>query len=329
MINSNINKFTINKILKYFYLSSVLSTAILIGYAIIKIIKASELSTIIFHGFTGLYDQHPVYFSMYLSLSLFISASFDRDARSKKIFTPKFIYLFNSILLVGLILCASKAVLAFNFIAFSVFYLLKIRKTKTRIKYIITFVVTGFLIFNIPFIKDRFVEGISFSKEIALFKPTNDYIKKKVFTYDEKEAISDLELRYICGSIGLYHLIKDNKVYFGYGQGDTKNYLNYYYFSYNLGPNWFENRNVHNQYLHFLIMYGIFVLTFFLAYLFYSFRKAINNKNRLHLFFLLLTSFVFIFEVVLVRNKGIIFFYFFNSLFLFNYDTIEDSNIRN
>ena len=126
----------------------------------------------------------------------------------------------------------------------------------------------------------------------------------------------------------MYHAVKDEKLLFGYGQGDTRHYLNYYFFTYNLGPNWYENYNVHNQFIHLFVMYGFFVLLFFIAYLIYSFRSAILKKDALQFYFLLLTCFVFIFEVVLVRNKGIIFFYFFNTLFLFNTNNLENSNTR-
>ena len=126
----------------------------------------------------------------------------------------------------------------------------------------------------------------------------------------------------------LYHTIKDNKSIFGYGQGDTQNYIDYYLYSYNLGPNWYDGFNVHNQYLHLFITYGVFVLFLFLIYLFYSFKSAIKHSNYLFVVFLIISSFVFIFEVTLVRNKGLVFFYFFNTLFLANFINFENSNIR-
>lgn len=265
---------------------------------------------------------------MYLSLALFFSISSSKIIKERENIKIKWIYIFNLFLIIGLVLSASKAVLVIDLIAFSFFYL-KTKDLKTKFGYVFSFLLLLILVFNVSFVKKRFSEGMVFREEIASFKPTNNYVKKKIFTSDEKRNISDLELRYVFGSIAFYHVIQDQKLLFGYGQGDVRDYLNYYYYSYNLGPNWYENRNVHNQYLHILIVYGLFVLIFFLGYIIYSFRKAIKYKNKLHLFFLVLTCFVFIFEVVLVRNKGIIFFYFFNSLFLFNYKTIESSNIRN
>lgn len=319
----NINKFFVKKILTAFFYSCVFFTTILFFHILTKISNVTSLGQIMFHDFTKLYDQHPVYYSMYISLSIFfwIKESFYKKPIN---------YLYLLILILGLIFCASKAVLVFNFVVLLFFVLLNKSTFKTKVFTSIVVFLISILSFQISFIKERFTEGVSFNKSIESFKPTNDFSKKRIFSYEEKTKISDLELRYILGSIGLYHLVKDNKLFTGFGQGDTNNVLNYYYFSYNLGPNWYENFNVHNQYIHILIMYGIFALILFLFYLIYSIFIALKKRDTTYLFFLLLSCFVFIFEVVLVRNKGIVFFFFFNTLFLFkNLQNFENSNIRN
>lgn len=327
-MNTRISKEVINRVLLVFYWASVISVVLLLAVAAYNLANDSGIKGIVFHEFTALYDQHPVYYSMYLSICLFYSLVLKRGNRSLfKI--PLMELLANGVLGIGLILCASKAVLFFDLLAFSVILWMQTRKTAVKIVLIGLFAVVALAVFKIPFLNERFNEGLRFNESIAEFQPTNQIVDKKIFTYDEKTNISDLELRYIFWSIGIYHLTDDQELLFGYGQGDWKDNLNYHYFSYNLGPNWYENRNVHNQYLHYLISYGVFVLIFFLIFLVYSFKLAIRHKNSLHLFFLLLTCFVFIFEVVLVRNKGIIFFYFFNSLLLFNYLSIENRDLRN
>lgn len=327
--NTTINKSIVHKVLQTLYVSCVLSTLIVLILASIKIINQTSLEGVIFHEFTRLYDQHPVYYAMYLSLALFY-VSFISSEKIRSVLKNKVVF-YGSILIlfIGLVLCASKAVLVLNLIAFLGFYSFKPGNKKNKLVVLLAIPVLCFFVYNVNFIKNRFDSGLKFKESIVAFEPTNDFTKKKIFDYDEKTNISDLELRYLFAKISVYHLLKDNKAYFGFGQGDTELYLNYYLFSYNLGPNWFENRNVHNQYIHVVIMYGVFVFLFFISYLLYSFRKAILKKDALHLYFLLLTCFVFIFEVVLERNKGIVFFYFFNSLFLFNTHTLENSNTRN
>lgn len=323
IINTKVNTHTIQRIFTWFYSSSVISTTILLINFIIRFSEGFKVNDLIFHSFTSLYDQHPVYFSMFLSLALFYDIIIEKQNNNYRRL------LFNSIILIGIILCASKAVLLFNIIGYSLYFFIKAKGIKKRVIYAFVVIVVSISVFNITFVKNRFLDGLRFSKDIVEFKPTNDVLQKKIFLLEEKTKISDLELRYIFWRIGIFHLIKDNKIVFGYGQGDVQNYLDYYYFSYNLAPNWCEGRNLHNQYLHILVTYGLFALFFFISYLSYSFYQAIKYKNVLYLFFLSLVSFVFIFEVVLVRNKGIVFFYFFNTLFLFNNIRFENSNYRN
>lgn len=324
IIGYDIKKETITKVFNWFYYAAVISTSLLLTVLIVKIIEGEKLNNLIFHKFTVLYDQHPVYFAMFLSLALFF-----KIVVAKKPERPSLALIFNFILVLGLVFCVSKAILTINLVTYLIYYLVKINEFKKRIIYIFTILIITIAIFKIPFVKHRFADGLRFSSEITNFKPTNDFSKKKIFNYEQKTNISDLELRYILWRIGYYHLIEDDKLLIGYGQGDAQDYLDYYYFSYNLAPNWNEGRNVHNQYLHILVTYGLIVFLFFLSYLSYSFYKAIKYKNILHLFFLAIVSFVFIFEVLLVRNKGIVFFYFFNTLFLFKYINIENSNFRN
>jgi hypothetical protein len=289
---------------------------VLLINAFIKLIISASIDDIIFHGFTSLYDQHPVYYSLYLSFCLFYGIQ-----RGKQITRNNRIIYFTSIsvLILGLLMSISKAVLFIDLILL-IGYL--IYQTKTLVKltgYMLFISIVTLSVFQITFVKDRFLNGLTFSAEIADFKPTNNFHLKKRFSYDEKTKISDLELRYILFKIASYHQVSDGKLLFGYGLGDVQDNMDYYYFSYNLGPNWYEGFNVHNQYLYILLTYGIFVLAFFIWYLIYSFKIALNNNDLLHLFFLLVICFVFIFEVPLIRNKGIVFFYFFNTMFLLKY----------
>ncbi len=327
LVNNKITKTKISKILIWFTYGTVLSVTILLIHNVIKVAQHKELGDLIFHNFTLLYDYHPIYYSLNISIALFfiIHTKTKWFYKKNKVVKTGFII----ILLLGLILCVSKAILFINGIIYLFYFSLKIKQLKKKIVYFTILGIVSISVFNIHFIKDRFTDGLRFSPEILNFKPTNDFSQKKIFTYQEKTEISDLELRYVLSSIGVYHLVKDGKLLLGFKQGDTKDYLNYYFFSYNLGPNWYEDFNLHNQYTHMLVTYGVFVLIFFLCYLFFSFYEAIKHKNVMHVFFLILVCFGFLFEVTLVRSKGIVFFYFFNTLFLQNYLNFEDSNNRN
>lgn len=326
LTNIELKKEVVDKVIKFFFLTTAIGTFVLLLNMIIKVSSGISLESLIFHNFTSLYDQHPVYYSLYLSLCLFYGL--DKLSQAEKI--NKRVIIMGLILLVfGLIFCASKAVIFIDILLITFLILYKINHIKKKILYSILFISVMYGVVNVSFVKERFLDGLTFDHEIASFQPSNHFGKKKSFTYDEKTEISDLELRILFLKIGTYHLIKDNKLFFGYGQGDVQDYIDYHLITYNLGPNWFEGFNVHNQYLHYVLNYGIFVLIFFLAYLAYSFNSAIRNKDQLHIFFLLSMCFVFLFEVSLLRNKGLIFFYFFNTLFLLKHYQFENRNIRN
>ncbi|PXX27829.1 O-antigen ligase [Arenibacter sp. ARW7G5Y1] len=326
LANIQLTEKIIEKVLKCFFFSTIIGTLILLFNLLINIIYGATFKNLTFHDFTALYDQHPVYYALYLSLSIFygLDRLINYKVKNKVATITGLLILFF-----GLVLCASKAVIFIDVIIIAILILYRIEHTKKKILYgtLLTVIAIGTI--NLSFVKERFLDGLTLNDQIISFTPSSHFGEKKNFTYLEKTKISDLELRILFLKIGIYHLIDDDKVLFGYGQGDVQDFIDYHLFTYNLGPNWFEGFNVHNQYLHILLTYGIFVLIFFMTYLIFSFTKAIRNKDHLHLFFLISMCFVFIFEVSLFRNKGIIFFYFFNTLFLLKQYRFENCHSRN
>tara|TARA_R110002049_G_scaffold117316_1_gene270356 strand:- start:1835 stop:2701 length:867 start_codon:yes stop_codon:yes gene_type:complete len=281
-----------------------------------------------FHDFSALYDQHPVYFALYLSLSAFFITQ-HYFGQSKIPFNNKALLPLTSIMIImcGIIMTASKVVIFVFFIIYLFQLILIIKNIRVKIIALLLALFTVLITINVPIIKSRFSDGMKFNLE--KFEPTNDISQARVLTRLDKENLSDLELRYIFNKIGVYHTINDEKILFGYGIGDVQDYLDYYYLIYGLAPNWYEGYNLHNQYLQIFASYGVFVLIFFLSYIVYSFYKAIRNKDYVFLFYLLITTSVFIFESLLSRNKGIVFFIFFNTLFLINLKENENSSSGN
>lgn len=75
--------------------------------------------------------------------------------------------------------------------------------------------------------------------------------------------------------------------------------------------------NAHNQYLQFWVRNGIIELVCFLALLVYSFRKSLQSSNYTFLLFNIVFSLYMLTESSLSVHKGIVFFYFFLSAFVF------------
>src|SRR5690606_7680422 len=112
--------------------------------------------------------------------------------------------LLASLLLLALVFCASKIVLFVDICFALVFILTQKISLRNRMLFVIPVILLSLTVLSIPYIKDRYVEGLDFDTEIIHFDPTNDFQNKKLFTYEEKANISDLDLRYIFVKIGLY-----------------------------------------------------------------------------------------------------------------------------
>lgn len=322
-----LDKKALNKVLFVFSVSSVISALVLFLVGAIRIMNGAGIDMMFFHEFGAFFDLHPVYIAVNLCVSLFFLSS---EYLSKALRNPrKHLTLFfaMTIALLGIFLCASKVVI-FVFISLYVFQLFQLSKN-LGYRIVLLLVVCMLLLglYYSPILSKRFAEGLHFN--ITHFEPTNDIASAKVFSNEEKASISDLEIRYLMLKIGVFHTWQDGKILFGYGVGDVQHYFDYYYMLYGLAPGWFEGYNLHNQYLQYLVTYGLFVLLFFCSYLVYSFYFAIRSKNLVHIYFLILMAVVFLFECVLSRNKGIVIFIFINTLFLFNYGKHENRNIGN
>ncbi|MFI0429729.1 hypothetical protein [Mariniflexile sp. HMF6888] len=310
-----------------FAISCSIATFMLLVYGGYNILRGQPTDVLFFHNFSIIYDQHAVYFALFLALSVFSLTHYYNKINLLK-FKIKLLSITSLFLLIiGLFLTASKAVI-FIFLILYFFQLVSLLKAfKTRILVFVSFLLIIFVLSKTETISTRFIDGLEFN--INNFEPTSNIVEAKVFNYEDKVAISDLELRYMFFKIGMFHFLDDGKLLFGYGVGDVQDFLDYYYLTYGLAPNWYEGFNVHNQYLQILITYGFFVFLFFLVYLIISFYYAFKHQSLLHLFFLIMICFIFVFEVALVRNKGIVFFYFFNTLFFLNHIRFEDSHSRN
>ena len=122
-------------------------------------------------------------------------------------------------------------------------------------------------------------------------------------------------------------VIKDN-LWFGVGTGDCEMSLNKCYLSY--GYISLMNRNPHNQYMQFALRLGVLGFLLFIACLLIPALLAIKQNKYLYLTFIALFALSCLTESMLERNKGIVFYAFFNSLFAFHYLTnTNQSEISN
>jgi len=104
----------------------------------------------------------------------------------------------------------------------------------------------------------------------------------------------------------------------GYGAGSEIPLLRDSFFEHQLYRSFLSRLNAHNQYLSFLLKSGVIGLLIYLATLLFGFRKAIAGRDLLFFAFVSLIAFVSLSENLLDVNKGIIFYAFFFSFFIFS-----------
>jgi O-antigen ligase len=250
------------------------------------------------HNFSLPIGIHATYLSMYvaLSLSCFIYFFVEESSVTKKI-----IYSICCLMLfAGLIQLCSKAVFAalIFIVIFVVPYFLL--KGARRIKFIVIAIVVSalsvVLILNTGELKNRYVTSLG-----------ND-LKKFSATHDESRM-----LRWNSA----FELIKASPL-IGYGTGSEIPVLKDQYYKNGLYQSYVAELNAHNQYLSFLIRSGVPGLIVYMGVLMVGFIHALKRKDIIFLSFLILISTVSISENILDVNKGIFFYSFFFSFFLFS-----------
>lgn len=306
-------KNSIKKHLSVFVYGMAFFTSILLIYNLFKFIQNSSCTFCFFHDFTALYRQHAVYYSILLLIAgvIMLEAKFAyfQQVNSLKldydlILTLGFLIIFS----LGLLFAASKIILVLWGIYLVYYTGFKLKNKSLKIAIALLFVV-GLSVFAISDnIRFRFTEGLDITQ-------TDYHLEDRIFSYDEKVNISDMELRFLLAKIGLKHIKEDKKILTGYGLGDQQNWFDYHLMRYNLAPNWYYGHNVHNQYLDILLTFGIFGLALFVVFLVYILYLAWKNKHDLSFIVFLIFILAFLFEVYLGRNKGIVFFTFWTMLF--------------
>jgi O-antigen ligase len=108
------------------------------------------------------------------------------------------------------------------------------------------------------------------------------------------------------------------QIVFGYGVGDVQDKLNACYLENNFKSKYKSDRifNSHNYFIHLWLAGGILTMLLFIFMLFFNARLAFSNKDYAYLFFLFFVGVNLLFDNILLRFQGALYFALFNSLFL-------------
>ncbi|NNC50723.1 MAG: O-antigen ligase family protein [Flaviramulus sp.] len=234
-------------------------------------------------------NDHPIYISIYLGLSVIISIPLILNEKiSLKLKGIIFIACFINC--IHLLLLSSKGViLALLFSLISLFYF-KINLFKFKIL-VITSIISIFIlsIFFIPTTERRFRE----------------FVKKTTYTELRPDNSSSVRVAiYYC----VFSIIRENPI-IGYGWGVGIEKLNE---CYKQKSDYLHNKkyNSHNQYMSYYIDGGLLALFVLVLFIFNQFKKALSKSNHSFFSILLFFSIIMLFENILERQSGLIVFIF-------------------
>jgi len=250
------------------------------------------------HNFSGPIDMHATFLSMQLGIALVhlivqMVTGFKLKLRR--------LYLVGSIiLLAGIVQLCSKSVFVCLLLAINVVIPMFLLHGSKRRNYLLA--TCGLYIFIIGF----FFTSTTFRAR---------YIGDLKTDLTEKNVNQTAESRLSRWQVAA-GLIKQSPV-IGHGAGSEVDLLQEKFFEKKYYNSFLHQLNAHNQYLSFLIKSGIWGLVIYLFTLFWGFKQALQSRNVLFITFMMLIAIVSMSENLLDVDKGIIFYAFFFSLFVF------------
>jgi O-antigen ligase len=260
------------------------------------------------HNFSEPIAMHATFFSMQVVVALvYILSVLIKEQSTYK----KLVYLFCGLVLTsGLIQLCSKSVFVALMIIINLavpYFLLQKGK---RLKYMaVSFSLSLLMVAGVlssGTFRERFVNELKLDITKASKDETNDgrLTRWKVVT----------------------QLIAQKPIA-GYGSGTEIGLLQYEFFSHKLYNSYLNRLNSHNQYLSLLLKSGIIGLLIYLATLAFGFNIALKKKDLLLFTFMILVTIVCLSENLLDVDKGICFYAFFFSFFIFSDErSVEDSS---
>lgn len=289
------------KILIPFAIATQLFALFYLIIALFNFSQTGSFENFYYTELTSILDFHPVYFSLYLlfSISIFVYVYFEKQ----KTFPVSLLiglFLFDILML---ILLSSKTIL---FVSILIFLITLIKNFKNHKWLLVLFGLSIFFLLRFTTTKERFQESF-FSKW--------ELLSKDKFLYND--PFTGVTLRLITWKFVLLEM-KNNNYMIGTGSGDRQEFIDQVYKKYKMDDAGYLGLNMHNQFLEFLISFGLIGLLYFLIILFVCFQKAIKQKDYLYLIFLFSFSFMSLTESNLQVHRGVVFFVLLNSLMYFS-----------
>ena len=253
------------------------------------------------HNFSEPIAIHATFFSLQLVIALVFMVYYLLNYKTS--LALKIIYAACClILLAGLMQLGSKSILVTLFFIFALAFPYCLPTWKKRLRFLAvvsgaSLIILGLIFSNATF-KTKYINDLQ--TDLSPLKPGQNSEPRLA----RWEVISST--------------IKSSPV-IGHGSGSEIAILSNEFFNHKLYDSYFEKLNAHNEYLSFLLKSGIWGLAVYLAVLVYGFKMALQHKDVLFISFMLLIAIVSLSENILDMDKGVFFYGFFFSFFLFSY----------
>lgn len=314
---SYLDRIAIQRILTSFVVACLIAALICVGYGLYFYFQGNP-EYLFYHKLgTAINFTHAIYFSFYIGFALFIlltglRASWTNLSPFRKSAGVSVVCFF----IVFLILLSSKTLIPTVLLLVVIFLgsilVKRIGRWKSVAVLIPLLAVAATLVIKIPNIRDRFKDVFvdKYEQPNPLF--LDDYLYYHFTAGAIRLAIWKMSVGAIDDRGAWLH---------GVGTGDSQDVLTETYIQKHvypgdqqLGVKGFLHYNAHNQFMQFLVMFGLLGLSLFIYVMLVLLRIAFKHST-LFLFFLILFTAFSLTESTLHVQKGIVPFMFFSSLF--------------
>jgi O-antigen ligase len=305
LIGRGVSKNTIDLILKGFVIGCIICSIGAFSNSIQVYSQTRDVSKMLYEGMQ--FIMHSSYFALYLSFA--IAYLFFKLDSKNSLFSNNNLAIFSLIFffIIVVIFLNSRAGMIGLGVSFLFFLFYVIIEKRLKLFY---FLISIFLLTSLFVL----TTSSQIFNRFKLISKESVNVTSSVPNVEPVSNINNIDLRMAILTIG-FDLFKESPV-IGYGTGDIKDVLVEGYKKENFIKGYDRKYNCHNQFLQFLLAFGIIGLLVFLVSLVYPMFFAFFKKNYLYVFLILMLCFNFLFESMLETKAGVEFYAFFNALLI-------------
>ncbi|MFT5754400.1 MAG: O-antigen ligase [Flavobacterium sp.] len=319
-----------SKVIKYYSYSIVLVVVYFLIRAIIRFFVFKDTSVFFYHGEynndIGLVPKelNAIHASVFIVIAFFYFYTLLENNIINKIIS---VLLFTFIVL----LSSKNIILVFILLIFIHFFFFSKSANKMRLRNIFLFLIIIGFVFSFGKIKERFQLEFQTNSNKSLSSNVIKGLPEGVHNISIKEAWSNEKFtpndffpgtafRIYQARLFFEFLQEENIFWTGFGLNASYKKLEEKAVYYNVFQGTdkiegYQKKNFHNQYFQVFAEVGIFGFLILALILYINLKKAINNKDFIHIAFAILMISLFLTESFLWRQRGVVFFTLFYCLF--------------